>query len=413
MGRFVYMFHENIDRKRNLFGNKGARLSEMYQMNLPVPNGFVITTEASMSYYENGGELTKDLESQILQAFDSLSVESVAVRSSGIKSMPGMLDSILEIHTKSELVNAVKNVFDSWNHPMAIAYRNMNQISHQTGMAIVVQAMVFGDKNDKSGTGVLFTRNPSTGKKEVYGEYLIRAQGHDLVSGVKTPRDISVLQLISPKCYKELLEIADSLERHYKDMQDIEFTIENEKLYVLQTRDGKRTRKADFVIINGLKDEGILSDEEAKFILAEKGFANVESDIATVKIPAGAVKIGQGLPAVPGFVSGKICFSEADISDAHASGHRAIFVSVETSPNDVTTLYLADGILTAKGGMTSHAAVIAREKEICCVAGCINLCVSEANAYCCFNNRVYRTGDFVTLNGCDGYVYNGDLIGSL
>ncbi len=512
MRKWVYKFKEGSADMRNLLGGKGANLAEMTNLGLPIPQGFTVTTEACTDYYDNGKQISDEIQKQI---FDNLAdLEAlmgkkfgdtedpllVSVRSGARASMHGMMDTILNLglndvavegfakktgnprfaydsyrrfiqmysdvvmevpksffekiidemkeekgvhydteltaddlkalaekfkavykeamngeefpqDPREQLMGAVKAVFRSWDNPRAIVYRRMNDIPGDWGTAVNVQCMVFGNKGETSGTGVAFTRNPSTGEKGIYGEYLINAQGEDVVAGVRTPQPISKLAEDLPECYKEFMAIANKLEEHYRDMQDMEFTIEEGKLYFLQTRNGKRTAPAAINIACDLVDEGKITPEEAVLRIEAKSLDQLlhpTFDAAALK--AGEV-IGAALPASPGAAAGKVYFTADDAKAAGKGGRgeRVILVRLETSPEDIEGMHAAEGILTVRGGMTSHAAVVARGMGTCCVSGCGEIKIDEEAKVFSLGGYEFHEGDYISLDGTTGKIYKGDI----
>ena len=512
MTKYVYAFKEGNADMRNLLGGKGANLAEMTNLGLPIPQGFTVTTEACTNYYTNNQEISNEIKEQIFNALTELeSIQGkkfgdtsdpllVSVRSGARASMPGMMDTILNlglndeavegfaaktenprfaydsyrrfiqmysdvvmevpksffekiidelkeergIHydtemtvedlkelvsrfkevykenmngedfpqdPKEQLMGAVKAVFRSWDNPRAIVYRRMNDIPGDWGTAVNVQAMVFGNMGETSGTGVAFTRNPSTGEKGIYGEYLINAQGEDVVAGVRTPQPISKLAEDLPECYEEFMKIANKLENHYRDMQDMEFTIQEGKLYFLQTRNGKRTAHAAIQIACDLVDEGMITKEEAVMRIEAKSLDQLlhpTFDVSALK--AGEV-IGSALPASPGAAAGKIVFTaqDAKVKGIGGEGERVILVRLETTPEDIEGMVAAQGILTVRGGMTSHAAVVARGMGTCCVSGCGDIKINEEAKEFTLGGYTFHEGDYISLDGTTGKIYKGDI----
>ncbi len=512
MKKWVYKFKEGNADMRNLLGGKGANLAEMTNLDLPIPQGFTVTTEACTDYYNNGEKISDEIKEQILANIKDLEdlmgkkfgdMEDpllVSVRSGSRASMPGMMDTILNLGLNDvavegfaaktgnprfaydsyrrfiqmyadvvmevpksffekiidemkeekgvkfdtelsaddlkelaakfkavykeamngadfpqdpveQLMGAVKAVFRSWDNPRAIVYRRMNDIPGDWGTAVNVQCMVFGNKGDTSGTGVAFTRNPSTGEKGIYGEYLINAQGEDVVAGVRTPQPISKLAEDLPECFEEFTKIAARLEDHYRDMQDMEFTIEEGKLYFLQTRNGKRTAPAAIQIACDLVDEGKITPEEAVLRIEAKSLDQLlhpTFDPAALK--AGEV-IGSALPASPGAAAGKVYFTAEDAKEAGVGGRgeRVILVRLETSPEDIEGMHAAQGILTVRGGMTSHAAVVARGMGTCCVSGCGEIQIDEEAKVFSLGGYEFHEGDYISLDGSTGKIYKGDI----
>ena len=512
MAKWVYKFEEGSAAMRNLLGGKGCNLAEMTNLGMPIPQGFTVTTEACTDYYNSGKQITKEIQDQIFEALtwlegvngkkfgDTEDPLLVSVRSGARASMPGMMDTILNLglndvavegfakktgnprfaydsyrrfiqmysdvvmevpksyfekiidemkeakgvhydteldandlkelaekfkavykeamngeefpqDPKEQLMGAVKAVFRSWDNPRAIVYRRMNDIPGDWGTAVNVQTMVFGNKGNTSGTGVAFTRNPSTGAKGIFGEYLINAQGEDVVAGVRTPQPITQLEKDLPECYKQFMELAMKLENHFHDMQDMEFTIEEGKLYFLQTRNGKRTAPAAIQIACDLVDEGQITPEEAVCRIEAKSLDQLlhpTFDPAALK--AGEV-IGQALPASPGAAAGKVCFTADDAKAAGigGKGERVILVRLETSPEDIEGMHAAQGILTVRGGMTSHAAVVARGMGTCCVSGCGEIKIDEEKKEFTLGGQTVHEGDYISLDGTTGKIYNGDI----
>lgn len=512
MHKYVYLFSEGNAEMRNLLGGKGANLAEMTNLGLPIPQGFTVTTEACTEYYKEGKKISSDIEKQIFEALkeiekiqgkkfgDNSDPLLVSVRSGARASMPGMMDTILNlglndeavegfakktenprfaydsyrrfiqmysdvvmevpksyfekiidevkeakgIHydteltvedlkdlvvrfkkvykdamngedfpqdPKEQLMGAVKAVFRSWDNPRAIVYRRMNDIPGDWGTAVNVQSMVFGNMGDTSGTGVAFTRNPSTGEKGIYGEYLINAQGEDVVAGVRTPQPITKLEEDMPECYKEFMELAHKLEDHYRDMQDMEFTIQEGKLYFLQTRNGKRTAQAAIQIACDLVDEGMITEEEAVMRIEAKSLDQLLHPTFNKDALANGKVIGSALPASPGAAAGKIVFTadEAKAMGIGGKGERVILVRLETTPEDIEGMIAAQGILTVRGGMTSHAAVVARGMGTCCVSGCGDIKINEEKETFELGGKTYKKGDYISLDGSTGKIYEGDI----
>ena len=503
--KYVYLFKEGNGSMRELLGGKGANLAEMTNLGLPVPQGFTITTEACTQYYEDGRKINDDIQAEIMEYVGKMEeitgkkfgdLENpllVSVRSGARASMPGMMDTILnlglndvvveglakftnnprfaydsyrrfiqmfsdvvmelpkpefekiidqkkeekgvkqdtELDTedmkdlvkrfkafykenkgedfpsdpKVQLMEAVKAVFRSWDNPRANVYRRMNEIPYDWGTAVNVQAMVFGNSGDKSGTGVAFTRNPATGEHKLFGEYLINAQGEDVVAGVRTPSPISQLEQDMPEVYKQFAEIADRLEKHYKDMQDMEFTIENGKLYMLQTRNGKRTANAALKIAVDLVHEGMIDEEEAVLRVEPQqldALLHPQFDADALKK---ATVVGKGLAASPGAACGKIVFTAEDAKEWAKKGEKVVLVRRETSPEDIEGMQVAEGILTVRGGMTSHAAVVARGMGTCCVSGCGEINVDYDAKNFTLGGKTYNEGDYISIDGSTGNIY--------
>ena len=512
MAKWVYKFHEGSAAMRNLLGGKGCNLAEMTNLGMPIPQGFTVTTEACTEYYNCGKQISQEIQDQIFEAItwlegingkkfgDTEDPLLVSVRSGARASMPGMMDTILNLglndvavegfakktgnprfaydsyrrfiqmysdvvmevpksyfekiidemkeakgvhfdtdltaddlkelaakfkavykdamngeefpqNPTEQLMGAVKAVFRSWDNPRAIVYRRMNDIPGDWGTAVNVQTMVFGNKGETSGTGVAFTRNPSTGAKGIYGEYLINAQGEDVVAGVRTPQPISKLAEDLPECYKEFMDLAIKLENHFRDMQDMEFTIEEGKLYFLQTRNGKRTAPAAIQIACDLVDEGMITPEEAVCRIEAKSLDQLlHPTFVPEALKAGEV-IGSALPASPGAAAGKVYFTADEAKDAGKGGRgeRVILVRLETSPEDIEGMHAAQGILTVRGGMTSHAAVVARGMGTCCVSGCGEIKIYEEAKVFELGGHTFHEGDYISLDGSTGKIYKGDI----
>jgi pyruvate,orthophosphate dikinase len=507
--KYVYMFSEADASMKNLLGGKGANLAEMTKLGLPIPQGFTVSTEACINYYDNGEAISDDIKGQIEEALvkveeinnkkfgDNSQPLLVSVRSGARVSMPGMMDTVLNLglndvsvegfakatenarfaydsyrrfiqmfsdvvkglpksrfervlddikeakgyasdldltaddlkdvieafkglykeqlgeefpqDPKEQLMAAVEAVFGSWNNERAIIYRRMNDIPGNWGTAVNVQTMVFGNMGDSSGTGVAFTRNPATGEAGIYGEYLLNAQGEDVVAGIRTPEPITRLEQDMPEVYKQFMEIANNLENHYKDMQDMEFTIEKGKLYFLQTRNGKRTAAAALKIAVDLVEEGLLTPKEALMKVEPKQLDQLlhpNFDVAALKA---AAVVAKGLPASPGAAAGKVYFTAEDAAEAAKRQERVILVRLETSPEDIEGMYAAQGILTVRGGMTSHAAVVARGMGTCCVSGCGEIKIDEENKVFTVAGQTVKEGDYISLDGSTGNIYIEDI----
>lgn len=503
--KFVYLFHEGNASMRNLLGGKGANLAEMTNLGIPVPQGFIVTTEACVKYYDDGKKISDEVVGQVEKGVLELekvsgkkfgSLENpllVSVRSGARVSMPGMMDTILNLglnddtvevmgkltnnvrfaydsyrrfiqmfsdvvmgiekrkfegkidamkaakgvkydteltaddlkelvkefkalykaekgedfpqDPKTQLYESITAVFRSWDNPRAIVYRRLNDIPGDWGTAVSVMSMVFGNMGNTSGTGVAFTRNPATGEKKIFGEYLINAQGEDVVAGIRTPQPITKLEQDLPECYKQFMDIAHTLENHYKDMQDMEFTIENGKLYFLQTRNGKRTAQAALKIAVDLVKEGLLTKEQAILKVEPKQLDTLLHPNFDVNELAKAAVIAKGLPASPGAACGKVCFTAEEAKERHEKGEKVVLVRLETSPEDIEGMIASEGILTGRGGMTSHAAVVARGMGTCCVAGCGSIKVNEEAKTLEVDGKVYTTNDYLSLDGSTGNVY--------
>ena len=505
MTKFVYLFNEGNGKMRELLGGKGANLAEMKNLGLPVPDGFTVTTEACTQYYEDGKTISDEIQKQI---YDALAITEeklgkklgdvknpllVSVRSGARASMPGMMDTILNLglndetveglaeltnnprfaydsyrrfiqmfsdvvmeveksnferiidqlkaekgvkldteldaddlkrlvkefkafykksknedfpqDPKVQLMEAVKAVFRSWDNPRAIYYRRMNDIPSSWGTAVNVQSMVFGNMGETSGTGVAFTRNPSTGEKTIYGEYLMNAQGEDVVAGIRTPFPISHLEEQNPEVFAQFTKICKTLEDHYRDMQDMEFTIENGKLYMLQTRNGKRTAVAALKIAIDLVKEGMIDEKEAVLRIDPKQLDALLHPQFNAKELKESKTAATGLPASPGAACGHCYLTAAKAAEMHAQGEKVIIVRLETSPEDIEGMAVSEGVLTARGGMTSHAAVVARGMGTCCVAGCADLQVFEEEGYFILAGKTYHEGDVIALDGSTGNIY--------
>ncbi|MCL1793359.1 MAG: pyruvate, phosphate dikinase [Oscillospiraceae bacterium] len=508
--KHVYLFTEGKGSMKELLGGKGANLAEMTNLGMPVPQGFTVSTEACTRYYDDGETIAPEIEEEIqnyIKEMEKITQKTfgdidnpllVSVRSGARASMPGMMDTILNLglndevvvglakltknerfaydsyrrfiqmfsdvvmevpkssfehlidaakskkgvkfdseldsndmkelvsafknhfkenkgfdfptDPKSQLMEAIKAVFKSWNNPRANVYRRLNDIPSSWGTAVNVQAMVFGNMGETSGTGVAFTRNPATGEKKLYGEFLMNAQGEDVVAGIRTPQTIDQLKQVMPDAYNQFTEIADKLEDHYSDMQDMEFTIENKKLYMLQTRNGKRTAAAALKIAVDLVDEGVLAPKEAIMKVEPKqldALLHPQFDPSALKSAAVA---GKGLNASPGAACGKVYFNAADACMAvNDRGEKAILVRLETSPEDIEGMQAAEGILTVRGGNTSHAAVVARGMGTCCVCGCGDIEIHEEGKYFMLHGEKVSEGDYISLDGSTGNIYIGKL----
>lgn len=510
--KYVYLFNEGNASMKNLLGGKGANLAEMTGLGLPVPQGFTVSTEACTRYYQDGEKIADEIVTQIFDALKEMEKISAktfgdlndpllfSVRSGARASMPGMMDTVLnlglsdvaveglakqtgnerfaydsyrrfiqmfsdvvmeipkakfdelfdrvkeennvendadlsagnlkeivklfkELYAKEhgsqfpqdpkvQLLESVQAVFRSWDNPRAIVYRRMNDIPGDWGTAVNVQLMVFGNMGDDSGTGVAFTRNPATGEKKLYGEFLMNAQGEDVVAGIRTPRPISELKELMPQVYTQFADIAQKLEDHYSDMQDMEFTIEKGKLFMLQTRNGKRTASAALKIAVDLVNEAKLTKNEALLKIDPKALDSLLHPTFDPKAIKSARAIAKGLAASPGAACGKIYFTADAAVEAVNAGAEVILVRQETSPEDIEGMYAANGILTSRGGMTSHAAVVARGMGTCCVAGCGEVLISEMNKTMTADGKVYNEGDYISLDGSTGQVF-GELIPTL
>ena len=508
--KYVYLFSEGNEHMRELLGGKGANLAEMTNLGMPVPQGFTISTEACTQYYEDGKTISPEIQAQINDYLaqmekicgkkfgDSKNPLLVSVRSGARASMPGMMDTILNLGLNDEVVEgvkalthndrfaydsyrrfiqmfsdvvmelpksefekiidsvkakkgvkldteldaddmktlvrlfkefykakkgedfptdpavqlmeAVKAVFRSWDNPRANVYRRMNDIPYSWGTAVNVQMMVFGNMGNDSGTGVAFTRNPATGEKKLFGEFLMNAQGEDVVAGIRTPQTIDQLAGVMPEVYNEFADIANRLEQHYRDMQDMEFTIERGKLYMLQTRNGKRTATAALKVAIDLVNEGLLTKEEAIMKVEPKQLDNLLHPQFDTKALKNARPIAHGLAASPGAACGRVVFNADDAADwANNKKEKVILVRLETSPEDIVGMQVAQGILTVRGGMTSHAAVVARGMGTCCVSGCGEIAMHEEEKYFEVGGKTIREGDYISLDGGTGNVYEGAI----
>ena len=507
--KYVYLFSEGDASMRNLLGGKGANLAEMTKLGLPVPQGFTITTEACTRYYDDDRQINADIQAQIDAAVlemekitgkkfgDKQNPLLVSVRSGARASMPGMMDTILNLglneevveiiaaktgnerwardcyrrfiqmyadvvmevgkkyfeelidrmkaargvtqdveltaadlkelaeqfkaeykekigadfpeDPKEQLMGAIKAVFRSWDNPRANVYRRDNDIPYSWGTAVNVQEMAFGNWSDASGTGVAFTRDPATGEKKLMGEFLLNAQGEDVVAGVRTPQPIAALAEVMPEVFAQFQKVCDTLEKHYRDMQDMEFTIQDRKLFMLQTRNGKRTAKAALKIACDLVDEGMRTEQEAVAMIDPRNLDTLLHPQFDEKALQAAVPIGKGLGASPGAACGKVVFDAAD-AVAHAEkGEKVVLVRLETSPEDITGMKAAQGILTVRGGMTSHAAVVARGMGTCCVSGCGEIQMDEANKRFTLGGKVFTEGAEISIDGSTGKIYEGLL----
>lgn len=509
MGKFVYSFNEGSKDMRSLLGGKGANLAEMTKIGLPVPFGFTVTTEACNKYYDDGRKLSEDVVEEIFAKLKELeevsgkefgSVDNplmVSVRSGAVFSMPGMMDTILNLglnddavkglatltendrfaydsyrrfiqmfgdvvmeipktkfdkifdgkkeakgvhydvelttddlkdiitdykalvkeemgrdfpqEPKDQLLEAVQAVFRSWNNERAILYRKLNDIPGDLGTAVNVQSMVFGNMGDTSGTGVAFTRDAANGTNALFGEFLVNAQGEDVVAGVRTPQPIAEMAEAFPEVYKEFVRIAELLEKHYKDMQDMEFTVERNKLYMLQTRNGKRTATAAVKIAVDMVEEGLIDKKTAVTRIEPAMIDQLLHPMFDKKELDASTPVASGLPASPGAAAGGIYFNAADAAKAVEDGKKAILVRLETSPEDLAGMVAAEGILTARGGKTSHAAVVARGMGKCCVSGCQEIKVAEDAKTLTIGDDVLHEGDYISLDGSTGQVYKGDI----
>jgi pyruvate,orthophosphate dikinase len=407
----IYHFTGAWDDK-NLLGNKGANLVAMTKLRLPVPPGFVVSVETYKEYKRTG----KLPEEEIKQALETLEKQtgkklgkglSVSVRSSAAASMPGMMDTILDVKDRETMISAIKKVFDSWDNPRAVEYRRLNHIPADMGTASIIQSMVLGDLDKNSGTGVMFTRNPSTGEKVLFGEYMTEAKGEDLVSGRRTPQQISALKSQMADIYAQLEEVASILENHFRDMQDVEFTIESGKLYILQTRSGKRGGQASVKIAVEMAKEGFISRQEALLrVSAEDVRSFLHRRIEHVEKYK---PIASGLGAAPGSTSGKVVFNTLDAVAAMKRNERVILVRPETSPDDILGVSASMGVLTSRGGLTSHAAIVTRAMGKPCICGAEELKIDLHAEKFEVNSHIVKKGDVITIDGSAGKVYVGDL----
>ena len=509
MKKYVYLFSEGDASMRDLLGGKGANLAEMTKLGLPVPQGFTITTEACTRYYDDDRQINADIQAQIDAAVlemekitgkkfgDKQNPLLVSVRSGARASMPGMMDTILNLglneevveiiaaktgnerwardcyrrfiqmysdvvmevgkkyfeelidrmkaargvtqdieltaadlkelaeqfkaeykekigadfpeNPKEQLMGAIKAVFRSWDNPRANVYRRDNDIPYSWGTAVNVQEMAFGNWSDASGTGVAFTRDPATGEKKLMGEFLLNAQGEDVVAGVRTPQPIAALAEVMPEVFAQFQKVCDTLEKHYRDMQDMEFTIQDRKLFMLQTRNGKRTAKAALKIACDLVDEGMRTEQEAVAMIDPRNLDTLLHPQFDEKALQAAVPIGKGLGASPGAACGKVVFDAADAVAYAEKGEKVVLVRLETSPEDITGMKAAQGILTVRGGMTSHAAVVARGMGTCCVSGCGEIQMDEANKRFTLGGKVFTEGSEISIDGSSGKIYEGLL----
>ena len=505
--KYCYLFKEGNAKMREILGGKGANLAEMTQLGLPVPQGFTISTEACTQYYEDGRKINAEIQAEIMQYIDKMEEITgkkfgdkenpllVSVRSGARASMPGMMDTILNLglneevveviaaksgnprwaydcyrrfiqmysdvvmevgkkyfeqlidkmkeekgvtqdveltaedlkelanqfkaeykskigkdfptDPKEQLFGAVEAVFRSWDNPRANVYRRDNDIPYSWGTAVNVQMMAFGNMGETSGTGVAFTRDPATGEKKLMGEFLMNAQGEDVVAGVRTPMPISKMEEIMPEVFKQFTDICATLENHYRDMQDMEFTIEDRKLYMLQTRNGKRTAKAALKIACDLVDEGMITDKEAVAMIDPRNLDTLLHPQFDAKALKAAKALAKALPASPGAACGKVVFTAEDAAEWNARGEKVVLVRLETSPEDIEGMKASQGILTVRGGMTSHAAVVARGMGTCCVSGCSAINMDEENKVFTLSGVTFKEGDFISIDGSTGNIYEG------
>ncbi|MCR5300965.1 MAG: pyruvate, phosphate dikinase [Lachnospiraceae bacterium] len=510
--KWVYLFTEGSAEMRNLLGGKGANLAEMTNIGLPVPQGFTVTTEACTKYYEDGRQINDEIMGQIMEFVGRIEMINdkyfgdpekpllVSVRSGARASMPGMMDTILNLGMNEDVVEAmieanpdpkferfvydsyrrfiqmfsdvvmgvgkkhfeelidkmkqkkgvefdvdltaedlkelaeqfkseykkeldedfptdpiiqlkeaIKAVFRSWDNPRANVYRRDNDIPYSWGTAVSVMPMVFGNLNNNSGTGVAFTRDPATGEKKLMGEFLVNAQGEDVVAGIRTPMKIDEMEKQFPEAYTQFIKVCKILEKHYHDMQDMEFTVENGKLYMLQCRNGKRTAQAALKIACDLVDEGMKTEEEAVAMIDPRNLDTLLHPQFDVKVLKNSKPLGRGLGASPGAACGKIVFTAEDAEKCNNNGEKVVLVRLETSPEDITGMKAAQGILTVRGGMTSHAAVVARGMGKCCVSGCGDIAMDEANKKFTLAGKEFKEGDFISIDGTTGNIYEGKI----
>ena len=505
--KYVYLFTEGNASMRELLGGKGANLAEMTNLGLPVPQGFTISTEACTQYYEDGRRINDEIQAEIMEYIEKMEQITgkkfgdqenpllVSVRSGARASMPGMMDTILNLglnedvvevmakksgnprwaydcyrrfiqmysdvvmevgkkyfeqlidamkakkgvtqdveltaddlkelanqfkaeykekigedfpyDPKEQLMGAIKAVFRSWDNPRANVYRRDNDIPYSWGTAVNVQMMAFGNMGETSGTGVAFTRNPSTGEKVLTGEFLMNAQGEDVVAGVRTPQHIDQLKEVMPEVYEQFVGICNTLENHYRDMQDMEFTIEDKHLYMLQTRNGKRTPAAALKIACDLIDEGMIDEKQAVLMIEPRNLDALLHPQFDVKALKAATPVAKALAASPGAACGKIVFTAEDAKVWNEKGEKVVLVRLETSPEDIEGMKAAQGILTVRGGMTSHAAVVARGMGTCCVSGCSAITMDEENKKFELAGKTYHEGDFISIDGSTGNIYDG------
>ena len=409
---YVYSLRDDFKDKSQI-GNKGANLVSMIQLGLPVPPGFIVPVKAYEKWRDDGllpeTEIQKALaalEKEVGRKMPKGGLE-VSVRSSAPVSMPGMMDTVLNIADIGQMLSAVKRIFESWDNLRAVEYRRLNKIPPTLGTAAVVQTMVYGNRDKTSGTGVVFTRNPSTGETGLFGEYLIQAQGEELVSGARTPEPIATLKSVMPEIYDELKEVAERLERHFCDMQDIEFTVESGKLYILQTRAGKRSGYASVKIVVDMVTEGLITREEAITRISVEDIRGLLHK--QIKTPSTFTPLAKGLNAAPGAAAGKVVFDVLEAVSMSAKGIPIILVRPETSPDDIQGIAAANGVLTQKGGLTSHAAIVTRAMGKACVCGAESIDVDLAAKQFTANKRVVKEGDEITIDGTTGNIYLGLL----
>ncbi len=407
----VYTFEDGLEDKQ-LLGNKGANLVTMTRLGLPVPMGFVVSIDAFKEHQTGGSLPTEEIANGLTWLENKTGKKlgeglMVSVRSSAPVSMPGMMDTVLNVSSKDEMMSCITQVFASWDTPRAVGYRGLHKISYDLGTSAVVQAMVMGNKDENSGTGVVFTRNPSTGEKGLFGEYLSKAQGEEVVSGVRTPEEVESLRSSMPQVYALLEKMAITLERYFKDMQDVEFTVESEALYMLQTRSGKRSGPAAIKIAVDMAEEGLISREEAiQRVTPEDVRALLHSRIQS---PDEHEPLVKGLGAAPGAVTGKVYFDPEEVGTSTKKGQGIILVRPETSPDDIQGIAAADGVLTSRGGLTSHAAIVTRAMGKPCVCGAEEMSVNVSDQNFRINGTLVEKGDVITIDGSTGNVYLGAL----
>jgi pyruvate, orthophosphate dikinase len=411
MMKYIHFFNENIKDKFEL-GNKGANLVLMTRLGLPIPPGFIIGIKAYREYHQKSVIPDYEIKEALSELERTMGKKmgkglEVSVRSSGPVSMPGMMDTILNVNDVKHMKESIMKVFDSWNSPRAVEYRRLNNLSSSLGTAVIIQAMVYGNSSEKSGTGVIFSRNASTGEQGIFGEYLSQAQGEDLVSGSRTPESISKLKKDMPKAFNELNKIAGMLEKYFRDMQDIEFTIESGRLFILQTRSGKRSGHAAIKIAVDMVKEGIITREEA---VMRVGISDIEGMLhKKIKKEWDIKPIAKGLNAAPGAVSGRVYFSSEEALVESKKGIPVILVRPETSPDDIQGIAASVGILTQRGGLTSHAAIVARGMGKPCVSGAEKIDVNPSEKKFTIGNLIVKQNDEITIDGSTGYIYLGNL----
>ena len=407
----VFFFDGECEDKM-LLGNKGANLVTMTKLGLPIPPGFVVSIDAYKEYQRTEKLPVEEIQEALQALAEKLSREVgkdlyVSVRSSAPVSMPGMMDTVLNLKDPGEILAAVKRIFDSWDNIRAVEYRRLHQIRTDLGTSAVVQAMVFGNRDRNSGTGVVFTRNPNSGEKKLFGEYLDQAQGEDLVSGSKTPQPIELLQIQMPEVYNELVALGERLEQHFREMQDVEFTVESGKLYLLQTRTGKRGGRAAVRIAVDLVREGLISTEEAIMRLSPEDVRSLL--YKQLKSPQSHTPIAQGLSACPGAATGKVVFDPLEAANRAQLNESIILVRPETSPEDIQGIHASEGVLTSRGGLTSHAAIVTRAMGKPCVCGAESIAIDLKNNILTVGDVQVKKGDEITIDGDTGRIYLGLL----